>query len=243
MSAKKKSRQKQSQNENFSNVVDIKSRQKKNKVDIKPKGKNQEDYMLKLFDDNLDIVFGIGPAGSGKTMLAVLYAIKCFKEKKTVDRIVVTRPVTSADEDLGYLPGTLEEKMSPWVMPIMSIFQEYFTKEQIDGMLEEGVIEIAPLAYMRGRSFENSFIIFDEAQNATRDQMKMALTRIGEGTRMVVTGDLNQNDLKNQKNGLLDFVERYDKMGSTMIGKTKFSQNDIVRKPVVKEVLQLYGEE
>lgn len=239
MSAKKKSRQKQSQNENFSNVVDIKSRQKKNKVDIKPKGKNQEDYMLKLFDENLDIVFGIGPAGSGKTMLAVLYAIKCFKEKKTVDRIVVTRPVTPADEDLGYLPGTLEEKMGPWTAPVFDIFKEYFTAEEIKGMIEEGIIEIAPLAYMRGRDFSDSFIIADEMQLSTSNQMKMLLTRIGNGSKMVVTGDVEQAD-RGVENGLKDFSERLSKINSERISITNFDTSDVVRHPVVKEVLKIY---
>ena len=166
MGAKRKPRNRQ----NFENVVDFNKFQKKQIVQILPRNKNQEHYMLKLLEPGKDIVFGIGPAGTGKTMLAVQVAVKLFKEGK-VDRIVVTRPAVSADEDLGHLPGTLEEKMAPWTRPIFDVLREYFQAKEIQGMIAEGIIEISPLAYMRGRTFKKAFILADEMQNATPNQM------------------------------------------------------------------------
>src|SRR6056300_1109907 len=207
MGAKRKAAKQHSSNGN-NNVVNINSFQKKQKVDILPRNRNQETYVLKLLDDKKDIVFGIGPAGTGKTLLAVQVAIKQFKEGK-VDKIIVTRPAVSADEDLGFLPGTLEQKMAPWTRPIFDVFREYFYANEIEGMIKEGVIEISPLAYMRGRTFKNSYIIADEMQNATQNQMKMLLTRIGTESQMVVTGDLNQAD-RLKDNGLIDFINHLE---------------------------------
>ena len=143
-----------------SNIVEINNflPQKKKEVKILPRNISQESYMLQLLDSKKNIVFGIGPAGTGKTLLAVQTAIKQFKEG-SVDKIVVTRPAVSADEDLGFLPGTLEQKMAPWTRPIFDVLQEYFTAKDIEGMLQEGVVEIAPLAFMRGRTFKRAFIV------------------------------------------------------------------------------------
>ena len=237
MGAKRKSRQRQ--NSNYSNVVDINCYNKKNHVEIIPRNKHQESYMLKLLDHEKDIVFGIGPAGTGKTILAVQVAVKMFKEGH-VDKIIVTRPAVSADEDLGFLPGTLEQKMAPWVMPIMSILKEYFNSREIEGMLEEGVLEIAPLAYMRGRTFSRSFIIADEMQLSTPNQMKMLLTRIGDDSKLVVTGDLEQAD-RGTDNGLMEFLKLSDGLESKRISLVKFNSSDIVRHPVVEEVLKIYN--
>lgn len=223
------------------NVVEFKPFQKLQQVNIIPRNRNQETYLLKLLDPKKNIVFGIGPAGTGKTLLAVQVAIKLFKEK-AVDRIVVTRPAVSVDEELGFLPGTLEQKMAPWTRPIFDVLKEYFHAKEIEGMLEEGIIEIAPLAYMRGRTFKNSFIIFDEAQNCTANQMKMALTRIGEGSKMVVTGDLAQADRLTQ-NGLLDFVKLIETKPTQHLDIVHFDHKDIERHNAVREVLRLYGDE
>ena len=155
MGAKRKTANKQNFN-SYDNVVNIKPLHKKLEVSILPRNKNQESYVLKLLDDTKDIVFGIGPAGTGKTLLAVQVAVKLFKEG-AVDKIIVTRPAVSVDEDLGFLPGTLEQKMVPWTRPIFDVLREYFDAKQIEGMIEEGIIEIAPLAYMRGRTFKKSF--------------------------------------------------------------------------------------
>tara|TARA_B100000900_G_scaffold383682_1_gene371836 strand:- start:1322 stop:1903 length:582 start_codon:yes stop_codon:yes gene_type:complete len=191
-------------------------------------------------DDSKDIVFGIGPAGTGKTMLACQVAVKAFLDG-TVDKIIVTRPAVSADEDLGFLPGTLEEKMAPWTRPIFDVFREYFYANEIEGMIKEGVIEISPLAYMRGRTFKNSFVIADEMQNATPNQMKMLLTRIGSNSKMCVTGDLAQAD-RIKDNGLLDFVNNLKEHDSKLISAVYFKQRDIERHEAVKEVLQVYGD-
>ena len=153
MGAKKKSRQRQSVNNYSNNVVDINIHQKKTQVNIVPRNLNQETYMLRLLDPKKDIVFGIGPAGTGKTILAVQVAVKLFKEG-AIDKIIVTRPAVSVDEDLGFLPGTLEQKMAPWTRPIFDVLRDYFNAKEIEGMIEECIIEIAPLAFMRGRTFK-----------------------------------------------------------------------------------------
>jgi phosphate starvation-inducible PhoH-like protein len=147
---------------NNNNVVSFQKPQSK-PINILPRNKNQETYMLKLLDPMKYIVFGVGPAGTGKTLLAVQVAIKLFKEG-VIDKIVVTRPAVSADEDLGFLPGTMEEKMAPWTRPIFDVFKEYFTQKEIEGMMYDGVIEISPLSYMRGRTFKKSIIVADEMQ-------------------------------------------------------------------------------
>ena len=242
MGAKRARKSNKNQN-NYSNVVqmDNYTAQKKNEVKIVPRNRNQESYTLKLLDRKKDIVFGIGPAGTGKTLIAVMAAVKAFKEGD-VDKIVVTRPAVSADEDLGFLPGTLEQKMAPWTRPIFDVLREYFNAREIEGMIEEGIIEIAPLAYMRGRTFKRSFIIADEMQNATPNQMKMLLTRLGEESKMCVTGDLAQADrLKN--NGLIDFVRLLEDSNASHIDIVNFGQGDIERHNAVKEVLQVYGDE
>ena len=239
MGAKRKAARQRS---NFnSNVVEINSYQKKNQVNIIPRNRNQESYVLKLLDQTKDIVFGIGPAGTGKTLLAVQAAVKQFKEG-SIDKIIVTRPAVSVDEDLGFLPGTLEQKMAPWTRPIFDVLREYFNSREIEGMIEEGIIEIAPLAYMRGRTFKNSFILADEMQNATQNQMKMLLTRLGEGSMMAVTGDLAQAD-RLKDNGLIDFTNRLLEINPKHIDIVNFGTGDIERHNAVKEVLKVYGDE
>jgi phosphate starvation-inducible PhoH-like protein len=215
--------------------------QKSRQVKILPRNKSQETYILELLDRERDIVFGIGPAGTGKTLLACQAGVKAFLDG-SVDRIIVTRPAVSADEDLGFLPGTLEEKMAPWTRPIFDVFREYFYANEIEGMIKEGVIEISPLAYMRGRTFKNSFIIADEMQNATQNQMKMLLTRIGNESQMVVTGDLNQAD-RLKDNGLIDFINHLESRESKHISAVFFKQGDIERHDAVKEVLEIYGDD
>ena len=240
MGAKRKTRENRVSNGN--NVIDFNTIQKKNTVQLLPRNRHQETYILKLLDDSKSIVFAIGPAGTGKTMLAVQTAVKKFKEGE-IDKIIVTRPAVSVDEDLGFLPGTLEEKMAPWTRPIFDVLREYFDARQITGMIEEGIIEIAPLAYMRGRTFKDAYIIADEMQNATPNQMKMLLTRLGENSEMVVTGDLAQAD-RLTDNGLLDFIKQFESHGQNKhLDVVRFEQGDIERHEAVKEVLQVYGDE
>jgi len=214
--------------------------QKKQRVVMSARSQNQKTYLQKLQNDETSIVFAIGPAGTGKTMLAVMHGIKLYQEG-LVDKIIVTRPAVSVDEDLGFLPGDLNEKMAPWTRPIFDVMGEYYKQSDIAEMLKEGVIEISPLAYMRGRTFKNAYIIADEMQNATANQMKMLLTRLGEGSKMVVTGDLAQAD-RVSDNGLINFCNLLANKQTKHIDIVQFDHKDIERHDAVKEVLFIYGD-
>jgi phosphate starvation-inducible PhoH-like protein len=214
--------------------------QKKQRVVMSARSPNQKTYLQKLQNEETSIVFAIGPAGTGKTMLAVMHGIKLYQEG-LVDKIVVTRPAVSVDEDLGFLPGDLNEKMAPWTRPIFDVMGEYYKQSDIAEMLKEGVIEISPLAYMRGRTFKNAYIVADEMQNATVNQMKMLLTRLGEGSKMVVTGDLAQADRLND-NGLINFCNLLKDKQMKHIDIVRFDHKDIERHEAVKEVLSIYGD-
>jgi phosphate starvation-inducible PhoH-like protein len=210
------------------------------KVEILPRNTAQETYVDALLTKRM--VFAVGPAGTGKTLLAVLRAIKALRDGE-ISKIILTRPAVSVDEKHGFLPGDLNEKMAPWTRPIFDVFEEYYGLPETARMLEEGIIEIAPLGFMRGRTFKYAYVIADEMQNATPDQTKMLLTRIGEGTSMIITGDLRQHDRGFEKNGLKDFLERFaaNKKGSMAI--CTFGREHIERDELVAEVLDVYGEE
>lgn len=225
------------------NVIDFQTYapQKKHRVTLLPRSKHQELYLQLLQNDRKNIIFAVGPAGTGKTLLAVQNGIKLLQEG-VVDKIIVTRPAVSVDEDLGFLPGTLNEKMAPWTRPIFDVLGEYYDQKTIENFLLEGTIEISPLAYMRGRTFKNAYIVADEMQNATQNQMKMLLTRLGENSKMVVTGDLNQAD-KLKDNGLIDFINKITNKKLEFIDIVKFDHRDIERHKAVAEVLKLYGDE
>ena len=212
------------------------------RVEIMPRNLRQEDYLAHLENPKKDMVFALGPAGTGKTLIATLWAIKQLKSRE-IERIVITRPAVSVDEQHGFLPGTLEQKMAPWTRPIMDVFREFWDLKQIESMLENEVIEIAPLAYMRGRTFKNCVIIGDELQNSTVSQMKMLLTRIGEGSKMVITGDLNQHDRGFEQNGLADFIKRLAADPSSKMALVEFERQHVERHPAVAEVLRIYGDE
>ena len=188
-----------------------------------------------------DIVFGIGPAGTGKTYLAVVLAVSALKEGQ-VKRIVLTRPAVEAGESLGFLPGDLQEKVDPYLRPLYDALNDVLGPEQVVKSLERGLIEIAPLAYMRGRTLEDSFIILDEAQNTTPEQMKMFLTRLGFGSKMVITGDITQIDLPRGKRSGLVEAERILR-GIEEIGFTYFSEQDVVRHTLVQKIITAYNED
>ena len=227
---------------NKTNLIPIKPYLKRTQqVQIIPRNLSQETYLELLKNPKKYIVFAIGPAGTGKTLLAVQAGIKAFQEGK-VEKLIVTRPAVSVDEDLGFLPGDLNEKMAPWTRPIFDVLGEYYQQKDVADMLMEGIIEISPLAYMRGRTFKNSWIIADEMQNATTNQMKMLLTRLGENSKMIVTGDLAQAD-RLQDNGLIDFCNLLGKHKKLEhIDIVHFTQKDIERHDAVKEVLSIYGD-
>jgi phosphate starvation-inducible PhoH-like protein len=216
--------------------------EKKKQVRIVPRNKSQDNYLKKLQDPDKTMIFAIGPAGTGKTLLATQTAVKLLKEKQ-IEKIIVTRPAVSVDEQHGFLPGTLEKKMEPWTRPIFDVFAEYYYAKEIQNMLLEGVIEVSPLAYMRGRTFKNSFVLADEMQNATPNQMKMLLTRIGENSRMVITGDLKQAD-RLEDNGLIEFIRLLEEsdFSHRYVDIVNFGQKDIERHPAVKEILEIYGD-
>ena len=213
--------------------------QRQKTVKIVPRNFKQDDLLGLLSDTTKPIVFATGPAGTGKTLVSTLFAIKQFREGK-VDKIIITRPAVSVDEQHGFLPGTLVEKMAPWTRPIMDIFEEFYHPKEIEYLVEENKIEIAPLAYMRGRTFKNAVILADEMQNATQEQMKMLLTRIGDGSKLIVNGDLNQHDRGYDSNGLKNFLEMLKARNSMMIGLIEFDERQIERHPAVSEVLKIY---
>ena len=208
-------------------------------VNIVPRNFKQDDLLESLTNPNNNIIFTTGPAGTGKTLISTLYAIKEF-QKSNIDKIVITRPAVSVDEQHGFLPGTLVEKMAPWTRPIFDIFDEYYHPKEMEYLVENNKIEVAPLAYMRGRTFKNAIILADEMQNATQEQMKMLLTRIGDGSKLIVTGDLNQHDRGFTSNGLADFIERLKQFNSDRINLIEFDHNQIERHPAVAEVLKIY---
>jgi phosphate starvation-inducible PhoH-like protein len=206
-----------------------------------PKSENQKNYNRALYSISKPMVFAIGPAGTGKTMLACYAAVSGYNDK-TFKKIVLTRPVVSVEEDIGYLPGTLEEKMDPWTRPIMDVFSEFYSQGDIQYMIKEKIIEICPLAYMRGRTFKNAFVIADEMQNSTPNQMKMLLTRVGEGCKMVVTGDPKQHDRKYEDNGLIDICSRLKGSHHKRIECITFDFADIERSALVRDILEIYGD-
>lgn len=201
-----------------------------------PRNKNQM-HLLELFNTK-DLVFAIGPAGTGKTYLAVAKALSEIMQKK-YRKLVITRPVVEAGESLGFLPGDLAQKISPYLRPLYDAMESLLSFEAVTKLEEAGVIEVAPLAYMRGRSLDHCYIILDEAQNTTREQMKMFLTRIGEHSRAIVTGDVTQIDLPNKSaSGLVEAVKILKEIDD--IGFLEFSPGDIVRNRLVKKIIDAY---
>ena len=205
---------------------------------LSPRTFTQRKY-LDLLYSSVPVVIGTGPSGTGKTLLACHAGSKALVAGK-VQRLIITRPAVSVDEQHGFLPGNLNKKMEPWTRPMFDALYRNFSVKKVQDMIYDQEIEICPLAYMRGRTFENAWVIADEMQNATPSQMKMLLTRIGEGSKMVVAGDLQQHERGFEENGLLDLLCRLDPE-STNMRCVQFSDDDVVRSQVVKEILKIYS--
>ena len=198
----------------------------------------QVHYVEALRDEDVDLIFGVGPAGTGKTFLAVAAAVEALKQER-VDRIIVTRPAVEAGEKLGYLPGDLAEKVDPYLQPIWDAFRSQMSDNDLKARRERRVIEVAPLAFMRGRTLSNAFVIVDEAQNATVLQMKMTLTRLGEGSRMVVTGDPSQIDLlRSDQSGLAHAISILEDVPGVEV--IRFATQDVVRHRLVAHIVEAY---
>lgn len=230
-----------SNNHNNSHSKDnISFEKSKRNIEIIPRSVKQEDLLFSLKDENKAITFAIGPAGSGKTLISTLWAIKSLKEG-LIKKIVISRPnIAVDDKDIGYLPGDILSKMAPWIRPITAEMEEYFSKAEIEQLITNEVIEIVPIAFMRGRTFKNSIILLDEAQNTTPNSLLSAMTRIGDGSRMIITGDIKQSDRKGSSNGLSDFVKRFENNNSDMIDVIRFDDRDVQRHPVIKDILKMY---
>jgi phosphate starvation-inducible PhoH-like protein len=204
---------------------------------IKSRTVNQRSLVEEHYKN--DLVFAIGPAGTGKTYTAIALAVKAFKEKQ-VKRIILTRPAVEAGENLGFLPGDMKEKLDPYLQPLYDALRDMFHPRKLAEFIEEGIIEIAPLAYMRGRTLDNAFVILDEAQNTTINQLKMFLTRMGKNAKFIVTGDITQIDLPNkQKSGLVKGMEILK--GVKGISIITFDQRDIIRHNLVKSIVEAYS--
>ena len=215
-----------------------------------PKTENQKKYVKYLDNKNTSLLIVTGPAGTGKTLFACTSAINELKSGN-INKIILTRPVVPVEEeDLGFLPGDIKKKMDPWTRPIFDILLEHYSQKEVDSLIQKGAIEICPLAYMRGRTFKRSFIIADEMQNSSPNQMKMVTTRIGKNSKMIITGDVTQTDLifddKTRENGLSDIMKRIkqnndrNNTGSELIKLIELDSSDIERSEVVVKILDLY---
>jgi phosphate starvation-inducible PhoH-like protein len=209
-------------------------------VELIPKTRNQENLIINLLDQTQHIVVTVGPAGTGKTYLAMQAAVKALREG-SCKRIILTRPAVGVeDEKHGFLPGNLVAKMEPWTRPLLDVLREYYRPADIAALIEDQTIEISPLAFMRGRTFKHSWIIADEMQNATPAQVKMLLSRIGYDSKIVVTGDVEQTDKTTTNNGLLDLCNRLEKFPVTGMKVCSLGNKDIQRHPIIGSILKLY---
>jgi len=232
----------QQQNSPQENTIDFYTATKirSRPIDLKPRTKAQERLIQDLLDESSPIVIALGPAGTGKSYLAILAALRDLRAGQC-DRLVLTRPAVGVeDEQHGFLPGDLTRKMEPWTRPLLDIIKEFYHPKEVIRMIDEGVIEISPLAFMRGRTFKNSWIVADEMQNATPNQMKMLLTRIGVGSRIAVTGDVEQTDKKTTDNGLLDLAQRIESAPDSGLKVCRLSARDCQRHPIITTILDIY---
>lgn len=222
------------------NTIKFNPQKQRKTVSLIPKTVNQEKYILALQNQETDVVVVSGPAGTGKTYLAMLAAIQAMRNREC-DRIVLCRPSISIEgEDHGFLPGDLNQKLEPWMKPMVDILNEFYAMKEIELMLAEQIIEFAPLGLMRGRTFKNTWVLLDESQNATPTQLKMLLTRIGIGSKFVIMGDVEQTDRKTPENGLMDLTNKLDATPISGIEICSFDHRDIQRHRLIGEILKLY---
>jgi phosphate starvation-inducible protein PhoH and related proteins len=214
-----------------------------------PKSSSQQDYLDLLEDNRKSLVFALGPAGSGKTLFACMQAVHALR-RGAIERIVITRPLVSVEEEqIGFLPGNMVSKMDPWTRPMIDLFREFYSMADVQNMIRNGVIEIAPLAFMRGRTFHRTFVIADEMQNSSPSQMMMLTTRLGMESKMVITGDVQQSDRdRSVENGLVDFLRRLEAMHGGRLremmgpmGVVQLSSRDVFRSELVVRVLEVYA--
>ena len=222
------------------NTINFNQALKRKHIELHPKSINQENLITSLLDPQTNITVATGPAGTGKTYLAMLAAIKAFRDG-ACERIVLTRPAVGVDDEKhGFLPGDLNSKMEPWTRPLFDVLREFYNKKEIARMLDEQTIEISPLAFMRGRTFKDAWIIADEMQNATPSQMKMLMTRIGENSKIVITGDVEQTDRTVSNNGLIDLCKRLETHRDGL-SVCYMNNRDIQRHPIIDTVLEIYA--
>jgi len=234
----------QKQHYEVENTIDFNPTKKPRmrQIEIVPKSRGQENLVLSLLDPQVVITIAVGPAGTGKTYLAMQAAIKALRTGE-IEKIILTRPAVGVDDEKhGFLPGDLNQKMEPWTRPLLDVLHEYYSPKDVAQMLTDQIIEISPLAFMRGRTFKAAYIIADEMQNATPSQMKMLLTRIGVGSRIVVTGDVEQADRTTVNNGLIDIAARLERIPSQGLQVCKLGVRDVQRHPIINTVLEIYSD-
>ncbi len=207
---------------------------------LRPRNEKQTQLLEKLKNPNVHIIISSGSAGTGKTFVSVSYAMEQLQAGQ-INKIVITRPMVAVDDkQFGALPGTVLQKSMPWLMPIVDVMHKYMSPKQVDAMMEKNIIEICPLLYMRGRSFENCLIIADEMQNSSQSQMLMLLTRIGQNSKLIITGDPLQHDRGLETNGLTDIIQRLEKSPQEGMDMVHFTEQEVERHPIIKKVLRLY---
>lgn len=240
---KAQQRRQQQQNTQLENTIEFRKSTKSQPrhIELRPKSLAQEQLILSLLDSQTPITIAVGPAGTGKSYLAILAALKALRTGQC-QRIVLTRPAVGVeDEKHGFLPGDLNKKMEPWTRPLLDIIKEFYTAKEVAAMIEDETIEISPLAFMRGRTFKNAWIVADEMQNATPNQVKMLLTRIGENSKIIVTGDVEQTDKNNSNNGLMDICTRLQRNPANGLRVCELGARDVQRHPIIGTVLKIYS--
>jgi len=225
------------------NTIDFQAhaRVQRRAIELVPKSLAQEQLILDLLNPDLAVTVVLGPAGTGKSYLAMLAALRDLRQGR-VQRIVLTRPAVGVDDEQhGFLPGDLNRKMEPWARPLLDIIRDFYGTREMQRMIDDQIIEISPLAFMRGRTFRDAWIVADEMQNATPNQMKMLLTRIGSGSRIVVTGDIEQTDRDRRENGLLDLMQRLQQHDPDGMSLRIMTLRDVQRHPIIESVLEMYA--